>query len=101
MRDPRTTNSYLLETTSGYVFRYCIPKNLKSVVGKTELRYSLKTGQLGLAKRRARHMASYVQLMIANIQRGGTVSRLSEDMINGLINKYIRDFLLKLMKKAA
>jgi len=93
LRDPRTTSSYLLETASGYVFRYCIPKNLKLVVGKSELRYSLKTGQLGLAKRRARHMASYVQMMIANIQNGGTVSRLSEEMINGLINKYIRDLL--------
>jgi len=38
-------------------------------------------------------MASYVQMMIANIQNGGTVSRLSEEMINGLINKYIRDLL--------
>ena len=42
---------------SGYIFRYCIPKDVQAVVKRTELRYSLRTGKLGFAKAGSRAMA--------------------------------------------
>jgi len=65
----RYSPSYLLFHTSGYIFRYCIPKDLKTVVGKTELRYSLRTGSLGKAKRRAMMMASCAQMIMSTISK--------------------------------
>ena len=48
-----STPTYLFHTPSGYIFRLRIPKDLKSIVGKTEFRYSLRSGFLREAKLKA------------------------------------------------
>lgn len=60
--------SYLIRNTSSYCFRMCVPKDLKPIVGKTELRYSLRTGSLSVAKHRARNMACYVQSLFLKLR---------------------------------
>ncbi len=40
--------SYIKAHPSGYLFRYYIPIRLQPFVGKTEFRFSLKTGCLDL-----------------------------------------------------
>ena len=87
----RTAPTYLLSHPSGYIFRYCIPKDLKGVVGKGELRYSLKTGSLSMAKYRARCMAGYVQMIIHNIRRGGRMSELTHEQINRILRKHYEE----------
>ena len=62
--------TYLKNHPSGYIFRYCIPKGVQQVVKRTELRYSLRTGKLGLAKARARAMATASHRIIARIRSG-------------------------------
>jgi len=62
--------SYLKSHPSGYIFRYCIPKDVQAVVKRKELRYSLRTGKLGLAKVRARAMATATHRIIASIRSG-------------------------------
>jgi hypothetical protein len=53
--------SYLIRNPFSYCFRMVVPKDLQAFVGKTQLRYSLKTGYLGVAKYKARLLAGQVQ----------------------------------------
>ncbi len=39
--------SYLYQHSSGFIFRYRVPKDLQEIVGKTEFRYSLNTDKYG------------------------------------------------------
>ncbi len=62
--------TYLLQKPSGHFFRYQFPKDIKALVGKSEIRYSLRTGKLSLAKSRARMIAGKIQGIIRNIRKG-------------------------------
>jgi hypothetical protein len=42
--------SYLVLNQSGYYFRIIVPVDLRSMIGMREIKRSLKTGVLGLAK---------------------------------------------------
>lgn len=42
--------NYLLQTPYGYYYRQKIPPDLRQLVGKTKLRYSLKTDLLSVAR---------------------------------------------------
>lgn len=44
-------SSYLISLPSSYYFRIRVPLNLQSVVGKKEIKYSLRCGSLTKAKR--------------------------------------------------
>jgi integrase len=71
-----------------------VPKDLRKLVGKTELRYSLKTGYLGVAKHKARLIAGQIQLAFRILRKGGLIlSKLSDDQIQALVNRYIKDWL--------
>ena len=61
MRPHSKSCSYLIRNPYSYCFRMAVPKDLQILVGKTELRYSLKTGSLGDAKYKARLLAGQVQ----------------------------------------
>ena len=41
--------NYLIRNPYSYCFRMIVPKDLRNVVGKSELRYTLKTGYLRIA----------------------------------------------------
>jgi hypothetical protein len=41
-----------------------VPKDLRKFVRKTELRYTLKTGSIGLAKSKARLLAGQIQHLV-------------------------------------
>jgi hypothetical protein len=63
-----------------------VPKDLQKLVGKKEMRYSLKTGYLGVVKNKARFLAGQVQLIFNSLRRGDSVlSKLSDDKIQGLV----------------
>ena len=42
--------NYRFRSPYSYCFRLIVPKDLQPYIGKNELRYSLKTGYIGLAK---------------------------------------------------
>ncbi len=44
---------YILQRPSGYYFRLMVPSDLKALIGISEIRRTLKTGSLSLAKERA------------------------------------------------
>jgi len=69
-----------------------VPKDLQKFVGRKELRYTLKTGYLGVAKQKARFVAAQVQLIFTFLRKGGTVlAKLSEDIIQKLVHQYIKN----------
>lgn len=81
--------AYLSRNKHGYCFRIKVPDDIKSYVGKKELRYSLKTGYLGVAKTRARFIAGNVQMLFGAIrQRGSRLKKLSPDVVNILIQQF-------------
>ena len=61
MKQSSRSPSYLIRNPHGYCFRMIVPKDLRRLVGKTEMRYSLKTGYLGEAKSKARLLAGVSQ----------------------------------------
>ena len=48
---------YTFQRNSLYYFRYTLPPDISKVVGKQGLRYSLKTGYIKQAERKARRLA--------------------------------------------
>ena len=92
---PQTKScSYLIRNPYSYCFRMVVPKDLQMLVGKTELRYSLKTGYLGDAKYKARLLAGQVQRIFKRLREDGlALSALSDEKIKALIDQYIKDYL--------
>ena len=60
---------YIVRNKYSYCFRICVPMDLRPFIGKTELRYSLKTGYLSVAKNRERLMAGLFQECKDQIRR--------------------------------
>ncbi|MBC2710207.1 MAG: phage integrase SAM-like domain-containing protein [Desulfosarcina sp.] len=84
-----TSPTYLKRHPSGYIFRYCVPKDVQAVVKRTELRYSLRTGKLGLAKVRARAMATATHRIITRIRRGN-MPELQTNQIHSLLRDWLK-----------
>ncbi|MDB4442264.1 tyrosine-type recombinase/integrase [bacterium] len=84
--------SYLIRNPHSYCFRLTVPKDLQKFVGKTELRYSLKTGYIGVAKQKARYLAGQVQYLFQYLREGGlALSGISDEKIQQMVNRYIKD----------
>jgi len=91
MKTAYKSPSYLVRNPYSYCFRLIVPKDLQPRLGKKELRYSLKTGYLGVAKQRARLLAGQVHLTFRLLRRGGTIlNKLSDDQIQELVHQYIK-----------
>jgi integrase len=83
--------AYLVRNLHSWCFRLIVPLPLRWVVGKRELRYSLKTGAIGIAKRKARFLAGRVQFIFQLLQRGWQgMGELTQDQIQLLIGNYIK-----------
>jgi Domain of unknown function (DUF6538) len=79
--------SYLVRNPHGYCFRLIVPKDLQDVVGKRELRYSLKTGCLSEGKSRARLLAGLIQQLFVKIRSNYT--EYGNQNIDSLISGYL------------
>ncbi len=83
--------NYLVRNHYSYCFRINVPKDLQKVVGKKELRYSLKTGYCTDAKYKARILSGQVQLIFQLPRKGGAIlSQLSDAQIQKLVTQYIK-----------
>jgi len=54
--------NYLVWNSYSYCFRIRVPKDIQHCIDKKELRYSLKTGYLSLAKSKARLLSFQVMV---------------------------------------
>lgn len=90
---PRITRSpaYLIRNPHSYCFRMNVPKDLRPLIRKRELRYSLRTGYLGTAKMKARLLASRVQLLFREIRQNRSMSGLSNLTDLALYNNHLSD----------
>ncbi len=82
---------YLQQRSSGYYFRLRIPPDLKSTIGIFEIKRSLKTGSLCLAKERAYLISGRLKKLF-RVLRGTTV-KLTKEKITDIINQYIQEGL--------
>ena len=73
---------YTFQRNSLYYFRYTLPPDISKVVGKRGLRYSLKTGYIKHAERKARRLAGTVEEFISEVrQEPVLIMNLSETQI--------------------
>ena len=47
---PQSHARYLVRNPHSYCFRYRVPPDLQKIVGRKEIRYSLRTGAIGRSK---------------------------------------------------
>jgi hypothetical protein len=82
---------YLVRNAHSYCFRLIVPKDLQKFVGRTELRYTLRTGYLGVAKRKSRFLAGQVQFIFQLLRKGFMgMGKLSENQVQQLVVAYIK-----------
>jgi hypothetical protein len=83
--------SYLIRNTHSYCFRMNVPADLRPLIGKRELRFSLQTGYLRTAKSRARVIAGRVQLLFQEMRRNHkTFMKLSDQQIQDIVTRYLQ-----------
>jgi hypothetical protein len=69
-----------------------VPTDLHDVVGKKELRYSLRTGSIGTARLKARYLAGSFQLVFNQLRKDcATLKKLSAEHIQGIVQRFIKD----------
>ena len=85
---------YLVRNPYSYCFRMFVPEDLQSYIGRKELRYSLKTGYLGIAKHKARVIAGQVQLIFKFLRKGNkSLEKLSDHQIQEIVQKYLKEYI--------
>jgi integrase len=93
MKPSSRSPAYIVRNLYSYCFRLNVPVDLQRFVGKREIRYSLKTGFLGVAKARARNLAASIQLLFGTLRKGGLVlTDLDDDKIRTLVNEYLEQY---------
>ena len=84
MKATAKSPSYLVRNPYSYCFRMIVPKDLRKFVGKTELRYTLGTGNLRIAKHKSILLAGQVHLIFNDLRKGrATLSKLSRFLLIG------------------
>ncbi len=90
--------SYLVQNKSGYYFRIVVPPSVRVLVGLREIKRSLQTGVLSVAKDRARIIAGKLRQFfrwlndkVVGGEEMGT--ELDSEKVNQIINQYIKDAL--------
>lgn len=61
MKKNNTYGNYLVHSRFSYCFRMKVPADLQQYIDRKELRYSLKTGYLGIAKFRVLYIAGILK----------------------------------------
>ncbi len=93
MRPSHRSPSYIIRNPFLYCFRMAVPRDLQKFVGKTEMRYSLGTGYVGLAKSKARLLAGQVQEFFRRLREIINLDELIDEQIVDLVNLYWRNFV--------
>ena len=93
MKPSSRSPAYIVRAPFSYCFRLNVPADLQRFVGKREIRYSLKTGFLGVAKSKARFLAVSIQLLFRTLRKGGSgLTDLNDSQIRTLVNEYLEQY---------
>jgi hypothetical protein len=91
---PRINPRYTFQRNSLYYFRYTLPTDISKVVGKRGLRYSLQTGYIKHAEKKARSLAGAVEDFISEIREEPyIIMDLSKIQIQSLLDQHLRKAL--------
>lgn len=90
MRPSRQSSSYIIRNQYSYCFRMVVPKDLRKFVRKTELRYTLNTGSIGLARSKARLLAGQVQEFFRKLREIIKLGELTDEQIQEMVNNFFR-----------
>ena len=84
--------NYLIRNQYSYCFRMKVPADLQGVIGRKELRYSLRTTYLTPAKCKAGFLVVLIHRLFIDLRRRkGKLADLSEEKIQELVKQYIKD----------
>ena len=78
---------YLQNRSSGYYFRYTLPAPLQRLIGKRELKYSLKTSSRTVAKKKAAYIAGSLMQLAERYKGRMTVS---DKELQKLVGQHVR-----------
>jgi len=81
---------YIYQTSFGYCFRFSIPSDLRPVISKNEIRYSLKTRDQSEAKALSKRLAGFIQDLCSKLRLS---EGNSQDRCNHLIKFYFRSVI--------
>lgn len=79
---------YLLRRTNSYSFRRVVPRHLVHRLGRREVKVSLRTVDLSVARRRARALANRFEEMIEMIDRATSIT-------TDEIERHVRDYMAR------
>ena len=84
--------SCIIRNPYSYCFRMKVPIDIQGWIGKKELRYTLKTGRLGIAKQKSRYLAGQIQAIFKVLRKGDfVIVNLSADQVRELVNNFIKE----------
>ncbi|MFC4258537.1 tyrosine-type recombinase/integrase [Marinobacter lacisalsi] len=81
---------YLQLRNSGYYFRYALPQTLRPLFG-WEIKRSLKTRSLALARKRARVFLVSFERLVSTVVQEPDLMKLSRDNIESLLAKWAQE----------
>ena len=94
MKRLKKTGHYLVHTPHSFCFRVNVPKDLQRLVGRRELRYSLKTGYIGVARVKAQIIAAQVHQIFECLRKGGRrLTDLTDEKIQELVQQYLKEYI--------
>lgn len=83
--------TYTYHIKSGYYFRIRVPFDLKGIVGKTEFRYSLRSGFYKEAIQKAQKIATHLRRLFAEVRM--STRMFTREMIDGLVRAQVKAVL--------
>jgi integrase len=85
---------HLVRNLHSYCFRVNVPKDLQHLVGRRELRYSLRTGAIGVARVKAQIIAAQVHRIFQCLRSGGRkMNDLTDEKIQELVQQYLKKYI--------
>jgi integrase len=85
---------HLVRNPHSYCFRVNVPRDLQGVIGKRELRYSLRTGYIGVARVKAQLIAAQVHRIFECLRKGGRrLADLTDEKIQELVQHYLKEYV--------
>jgi len=85
---------YIYQHKSSWIFRIRVPADLRGIIHKTELRYSLRTGSIAEAKYKARRAAGQIQRLFRVLRKEKHMAaELTDERIQEIVREMIKEIV--------
>lgn len=84
---------FVFQKRNSYYFRFHFPRQISILVGKSELRYSLRTGHRQAAIRRAMSLVAGVERFIWQLRKDLAMHQLSQQHLQALLQQHLHSIL--------